>query len=60
MEKDKRGFASMDPEEQRKIASRGGKSAHAQGRAHKWDSKQAAEAGRLSGMAKRKQLTANN
>jgi hypothetical protein len=36
MEKQKRGFASMDPEKHRKIASAGGKAAHALERAHKF------------------------
>lgn len=42
----KKGFATMDPEEQRKIASAGGKAAHAQGRAHTWTSETARAAGR--------------
>jgi uncharacterized protein len=41
-----RGFAAMDPERQRQIASQGGRSAHASGRAHTWNSQTAAEAGR--------------
>jgi general stress protein YciG len=32
----KRGFASMDPERQREIASEGGKKAHQLGRAHRF------------------------
>lgn len=43
-----RGFASMDPEKQREIASEGGKAAHASGNAHEFDSKEAREAGRMS------------
>jgi hypothetical protein len=31
-----RGFASMDPERRRQIASQGGRAAHRLGRAHKW------------------------
>lgn len=46
-----RGFASMDKEKQRKIASKGGKAAHALGRAHEWTSKTAAIAGRKGGNA---------
>jgi general stress protein YciG len=42
----KRGFAAMDPELQRAIASKGGKSAHAQGKAHKYTSEEARIAGR--------------
>ena len=37
-----RGFASMDQEKQRRIASLGGKAAHASGNAHEFDSKEAA------------------
>lgn len=46
-----RGFASMDPEQQRKIASKGGRAAHEQGTAHEWDSSEAQEAGRKGGRA---------
>lgn len=45
----RRGFAAMDPEEQRKIASKGGKAAHEKGTAHEWDSREAKEAGRKGG-----------
>jgi general stress protein YciG len=44
-----RGFASMDPDEQRRIASEGGKAAHEKGTAHEWDSEEAKEAGRKGG-----------
>ena len=44
-----RGFAAMDPEEQRKIASKGGRAAHEQGTAHEWTSSEAKEAGRKGG-----------
>ena len=44
-----RGFASMDPEKQREIASKGGKAAHAQGRAHEFSSDEARNAGRKGG-----------
>ena len=40
-----RGFASMDDDKQREIASKGGQAAHEQGTAHEFDSKEAAEAG---------------
>jgi general stress protein YciG len=46
-----RGFASMDPEKQRRIASKGGKAAHESGHAHEWTSKEAREAGRKGGLA---------
>ena len=44
-----RGFASMDPEKQREIASEGGKAAHEKGTAHEFDSEEAREAGRKGG-----------
>lgn len=43
-----RGFASMDPDKQREIASEGGKAAHASGNAHEFNSQEAREAGHLS------------
>lgn len=46
-----RGFAGMAPERQREIASRGGKMAHAQGRAHEFTHESAREAGRKGGEA---------
>ncbi|WAW10095.1 KGG domain-containing protein [Oxalobacter vibrioformis] len=45
----KRGFAAMSPEEQRKIASKGGKAAHEKGTAHEFTSEEAREAGRKGG-----------
>ena len=47
----RRGFASMDPEKQREIASKGGKAAHEKGRAHEFTSEEAREAGRKGGQA---------
>ena len=44
----KRGFASMDPQRQREIASQGGRAAHASGTAHEFTSEEAREAGRMS------------
>jgi len=44
----KRGFASMNPEKQRMIASKGGREAHRQGTAHEFSSEEASAAGRLS------------
>ena len=44
-----RGFASMDREKQREIASRGGRAAHEQGTAHEWTSDEARVAGRKGG-----------
>jgi len=45
----KRGFASMDLDKQRQIASKGGKAAHAKGTAHEWTSEEARAAGRKGG-----------
>jgi len=50
----RRGFASMDPERQRQIASRGGKAAHASGNAHQFNATEAREAGRKGGLAGRR------
>lgn len=47
-----RGFASMDPEEVSKIASKGGKAAHQTGKAHEWNSREAQEAGRKGGKSR--------
>jgi uncharacterized protein len=47
----RRGFAGMDPQKQREIASKGGKAAHRSGNAHKWTSEEAREAGRKGGQA---------
>ncbi|HVX41373.1 MAG TPA: KGG domain-containing protein [Gemmatimonadaceae bacterium] len=46
-----RGFASMDREKQKEIASKGGRAAHAKGTAHEFDSGEAREAGRKGGQA---------
>ena len=44
-----RGFASMDRERQREIASKGGKAAHRKGTAHQWTADEAREAGKKGG-----------
>src|SRR4051812_35338503 len=44
-----RGFASMDPQRQREIASAGGRAAHEKGTAHEFTSEEAREAGRKGG-----------
>ena len=49
--KSKRGFASMDPNRQREIASKGGRAAHAKGTAHEWSSDEARVAGQKGGIA---------
>lgn len=46
-----RGFATMDPQRVREIASMGGKAAHEQGTAHQWTSDEARAAGRKGGTA---------
>lgn len=45
----RRGFAGMDPKKQKEISSKGGKVAHALGRAHEFTSEEAREAGRTGG-----------
>lgn len=47
-----RGFAGMDEEKQREIASKGGKAAHQKGTAHEFNSEEAREAGRKGGQAR--------
>jgi general stress protein YciG len=47
-----RGFASMDPQRQREIASEGGRAAHQRGTAHEFTSEEAREAGRKGGQAR--------
>lgn len=51
MAEGKRGFASMDPERQKLIASQGGKAAHAKGSAHEFTADEARNAGRKGGLA---------
>jgi len=58
-EKRKRGFAGMDQQKQREIASKGGKAAHAKGTAHKFTPEEAAEAGRKGGKAAHAKGTAH-
>lgn len=43
-----RGFASMDADRQREVASEGGRAAHASGNAHEFNSQEAAAAGSKS------------
>lgn len=50
----RRGFASMDPAVQQRIAAAGGKASHASGRGHKWTLEEAREAGRKGGSISRK------
>lgn len=51
--KERRGFASMTPEKQREIASKGGRAAHQKGTAHEWTSEEARNAGRKGGQISR-------
>jgi hypothetical protein len=46
-----RGFASMDEEKQRQIASEGGRAAHEKGTAHEFTPEEAREAGKKGGEA---------
>lgn len=48
-EKKLKGFAVMDAEKQRALASKGGKAAHAKGTAHQWTSEEARAAGKKGG-----------
>jgi general stress protein YciG len=48
--KQRRGFATIDPDKLRAISSKGGKTAHEQGRAHEFSSDEAREAGRQGGL----------
>ncbi|WP_297444594.1 KGG domain-containing protein [Acidiferrobacter sp.] len=49
--KKRRGFAAMDANKQREIASKGGKAAHEKGTAHEFTTEEAREAGRKGGEA---------
>ena len=51
--KERRGFASMSPERQREIASKGGRAAHEKGTAHEWTPEEARRAGRKGGQISR-------
>ena len=47
----KRGFAAMDEQQQREIASKGGQAAHQKGTAHEFNSEEARRAGQKGGEA---------
>ncbi len=49
-----RGFASMDRDKQKEIASKGGKAAHAAGSAHQFTTEEARVAGRKGGAASKR------
>ncbi|RYU77171.1 KGG domain-containing protein [Hymenobacter persicinus] len=55
--KSMRGFAAMDPAEQRRIASEGGRASHESGRGHRFTSEEARAAGRKGGQASRTRTT---
>ncbi len=52
-DKQRRGFASMDHEKRREIASKGGRAAHQKGTAHEWTPEEARKAGRKGGSVSR-------
>jgi uncharacterized protein len=54
-----RGFASMDPQRQREIASQGGRAAHEKGTAHEFTSEEARQAGSKGGQAAHQKGTAH-
>jgi general stress protein YciG len=54
-----RGFAAMDEQKQREIASKGGKAAHEKGTAHEFDSEEARAAGQKGGKAAHEKGTAH-
>jgi general stress protein YciG len=58
-EKSNRGFARMSPEQQREIASKGGKAAHAKGKAHHFTPEEARIAGRKGGQTAHARGTAH-
>ena len=53
-EKARRGFAAMSPEQQRDIASRGGRASHESGRGHRFSAEEARAAGRKGGQISRR------
>jgi hypothetical protein len=56
MANSRKGFASMDPNKQREIASKGGKAAHMSGNAHQFTPEEARVAGRKGGESRGKNL----
>ena len=51
LSKKPQGFAALPPEERKRIASKGGRSAHEQGKAHEFTSETGRRAGSLGGKA---------
>jgi general stress protein YciG len=58
-DKEKRGFASMELQKQREIASKGGRAAHEKGTAHEFDASEARAAGRKGGKVAHERGTAH-
>src|SRR5579859_1506565 len=54
-----RGFAGMDDDQQREIASEGGRAAHEKGTAHEFTSEEARQAGRAGGRVAHEKGTAH-
>ena len=53
-DKSRRGFAAMSPEQQRRIASEGGRASHESGKGHRFSSEEARAAGRKGGSISRR------
>ena len=53
-EKSRRGFAAMSPEQQRRIASEGGRASHKSGHGHRFSSEEARAAGKVGGKISRR------
>jgi general stress protein YciG len=53
-EKSRGGFAAISPEQQRRIASEGGRASHQSGRGHRFSPEEAREAGRKGGQISRR------
>jgi general stress protein YciG len=53
-EKSRRGFAAMSPEQQRRIASEGGRASHESGKGHRFSTEEARAAGRKGGAISRR------
>lgn len=53
-EKSRRGFAAMSPEQQRRIASEGGRASHESGKGHRFSTEEAREAGKKGGKISRR------
>ena len=50
----RRGFASLNPEQRRQVASEGGRASHESGRGHKWTPEEARAAGSKGGRISRR------